>query len=144
MKNIKLNRYDMKILESYIINIEQLKFRKLIREYELHDKPVEDNPGASRSNIPGDPVYQHVAINLEDDYYNNLDKIIKAVDKLYNNADEDVKYVFNVRYWGNEVGVDTWEGMAEHLYTSKTNLLRVRETYLKQLANDIDYVSSEI
>ena len=144
MKNIKLNRYDMKILESYIINLEQLKFRKLIREYELHDKPVEDNPGASRSNIPGDPVYQHVAINLEDDYYNNLDKIIKAVDKLYNNADEDVKYVFNVRYWGNEVGVDTWEGMAEYLYTSKTNLLRVRETYLKQLANDIDYVSSEI
>ena len=134
----------MKILESYIINLEQLKFRKLIREYELHDKPVEDNPGASRSNIPGDPVYQHVAINLEDDYYNNLDKIIKAVDKLYNNADEDVKYVFNVRYWGNEVGVDTWEGMAEYLYTSKTNLLRVRETYLKQLANDIDYVSSEI
>src|SRR5699024_12022452 len=88
MKNIKLNRYDMKILESYIINLEQLKFRKLIREYELHDKPVEDNPGASRSNIPGDPVYQHVAINLEDDYYNNLDKIIKAVDKLYNHADE--------------------------------------------------------
>ena len=144
MKNIKLNRYDMKILESYIINLEQLKFRKLIREYELHDKPAEDNPGASRSNIPGDPVYQHVAINLEDDYYNNLDKIIKAVDKLYNNANEDVKYVFNVRYCGNEVGVDTWEGMAEHLYTSKTNLLRVRETYLKQLANDIDYVSSEI
>src|SRR5699024_6675077 len=136
MKNIKLNRYDMKILESYIINLEQLKFRKLIREYELHDKPVEDNPGASRSNIPGDPVYQHVA--------NNLDKIIKAVDKLYNHADEDVKYVFNVRYWGNEVGIDTWEGMAEHLFTSKTNLLRVRETYLKQLANDIDYVSSEI
>ena len=144
MKNIKLNRYDMKILESYIINIEQLTFRKLIREYELHDKPTDNNTGGSRSNTPSDPVYRHVSINLEDDYYNNLDKIIKAVDKLYNNANEDVKHVFNVRYWGNEVGIDTWEGMAKHLYTSKTNLLRVRETYLKQLANDIDYVSSEI
>ena len=77
MKNIELNRYDMKVLESYIINIEKLKFRKLVREYELHDNPVEDNPGASRSNIPSDPTYRHVSINIEDDYYNNLDKIIK-------------------------------------------------------------------
>ena len=144
MKNIELNRYDMKVLESYIINIEKLKFRKLVREYELHDNPVEDNPGASRSNIPSDPTYRHVSINIEDDYYNNLDKIIKSVYIIYESLPEDTQQLWRLRYWEQEIHLDTWERLAKHFFTSKTTLLTIRAKYLKELANRIDYVSSDM
>ncbi len=143
IKVLDVNRQDMKVLEGYIKNIDKLRYRLMVRRFELMDKPVEENPGSSRSNLPGDPVNREVGIYLADDYYNNLDKIIKAVESVYDHADDDVKQIFELKYWHPKPGVETWEELAKHLHYSKTSLLRVRAKYLKDIANRMDYVNSD-
>lgn len=142
-KVVDLNRGDMKVLEGYIKNIDKLRLRLKVRKLELMDNPVEDNPGSGKSNLPGNPIEREVIMYLKDDYYSNLDKIIRAVDKIYDNADEDVKEIMRLKYWGPKPGIETWEELAEHLHYSKTSILRVRGRYLKDLANKIDFVNSD-
>lgn len=142
-KVVDLNRGDMKVLEGYIKNIDKLRLRLKVRKLELMDNPVEDNPGSGKSNLPGNPIEREVIMYLKDDYYSNLDKIIRAVDKIYDNADEDVQEIMRLKYWEPKPGIETWEELAKHLHYSKTSILRVRERYLKDLANKIDFVNSD-
>ncbi|MGY0683198.1 transcriptional regulator [Mammaliicoccus sciuri] len=142
-KVVDLNRGDMKVLEGYIKNIDKLRLRLKVRKLELMDNPVEDNPGSGKSNLPGNPIEREVIMYLKDDYYSNLDKIIRAVDKIYENADEDVQEIMRLKYWEPKPGIETWEELAKHLHYSKTSILRVRERYLKDLANRIDFVNSD-
>lgn len=142
-KVLELNRHDMKVIEGYIINIDKLRYRLRIRKLELLDNPVEDNPGAGKSNLPGNPIHQEVQMCLTDDYYNNLSKTINAIEYVYNKADDDVKELFDLNYWNPKLHLDTWEKKAKHLYTSKTTLLRVRERYLREIANRIDFINSD-
>lgn len=142
-KVVDLNRGDMKVLEGYIKNIDKLRLRLKVRKLELMDNPVEDNPGSGKSNLPGNPIEREVIMYLKDDYYSNLDKIIRAVDKIYHNADEDVQEIMRLKYWEPKPGIETWEELAKHLHYSKTSILRVRERYLKDLANRIDFVNSD-
>ncbi len=142
-KVVTLNRYDMKILEGYIENIDKLKYRLKVRRLELMDAPVEENPGAGKSNIPGDPINREVSTYLNDGYYVNLDKIINAVEAVYDSSDEDVKRIFKLKYWDPQLGIETWEDIAKHLHCSKTSVLRVRERYLKDIANKIDFINSD-
>ncbi|WP_191835790.1 transcriptional regulator [Mammaliicoccus sciuri] len=142
-KVVDLNRGDMKVLEGYIKNIDKLRLRLKVRKLELMDNPVEDNPGSGKSNLPGNPIEREVIMYLKDDYYSNLDKIIRAVDKIYENADEDVQEIMRLKYWEPKPGIETWEELAKHLHYSKTSILRVRERYLKELANRIDFVNSD-
>lgn len=142
-KVVDLNRGDMKVLEGYIKNIDKLRLRLKVRKLELMDNPVEDNPGSGKSNLPGNPIEREVIMYLKDDYYSNLDKIIRAVDKIYHNADEDVQEIMRLKYWEPKPGIESWEELAKHLHYSKTSILRVRERYLKDLANRIDFVNSD-
>lgn len=140
-KVTSLNRYEMKLLEEYIKNIDRLKFRLNIRKFELLDTPKEENLGNKKTINPSSPIEREIAIYLEDDYYNNLDKIIKAVESVYNHADEDTKKIFKLKYWEPKLGIETWEDIAKQLHCSKTSVLRVREHYLKQIAERIDFVN---
>lgn len=54
-----------------------------------------------------------MGIYLADDYYNNLDKIIKAVESVYDHADDDVKQIFELKYLHPKPGVETWEEFGE-------------------------------
>ena len=117
--------------------------RLKIRRMELMDNPVEDNPGGGKSNLPGDPINREVQIYLTDDYYTNMDKIINAVEQVYEQADENVQQIFKLKYWQPVLGIETWEDIAKHLHYSKTNILRVRERYLKDIAERIDFINSD-
>ena len=94
-------------------------------------------------SLPGNPIHQEVQMCLADDYYNNLSKTINAIEYVYNKADDDVKELFDLNYWNPKLHLDTWEKKAKHLYTSKTTLLRVRERYLREIANRIDFINSD-
>ena len=144
MRNVtSLNRYEMKLIEEYIKNIDRLRIRLRIRRWEIMDNPVEDNPGAGKSNIPGNPVNNEVTMYLTDDYYMNMSKIIKSIENVYESSDEEVKTIFRLKYWEPELGLETWEEIARHLHYSKTNILRVRERYLKEIAERIDFINSD-
>ena len=142
-KVVELNREDMKVLEGYIKNIDKLRMRLKIRKLEILDKPIIENPGAGKSNIPSNPIEREVQSCLDDNYYHNLDKIIKGVENVYINADDDVKEIMKLKYWEPKLGVETWEQLAEYKHFSKTSILRVRENYLRELANRIDFVNSD-
>lgn len=142
-KVTNLNRYEMKLIEDYIKNIDRLRMRLKIRRMELMDNPVEENPGSGKSNLPGDPINREVQMYLTDDYYTNMDKIINAVEQVYEQADDDVQQIFELKYWQPVLGIETWEDIAKHLHYSKTNILRVRERYLKDIAERIDFINSD-
>ena len=142
-KVTNLNRYEMKLIEEYIKNIDRLRIRLQIRKYELMDNPIIDNPGAGKSNLPGDPTNREIQIYLTDDYYLNMSKIIKTIENVYDGADDEVKTIFRLKYWEPELGLETWEEIAKHLHYSKTNILRVRERYLKEIAERIDFINSD-
>ncbi len=142
-KVLELNRYDMKVIEGYITNIDKLRYRLKVRKLELLDNPIIDNPGGGKSNLPGDPVNREVTLCLTDDYYNNLEKIIRAIEKVYDESDDDVKELCKLNYWEPKLHLDTWEKKAKHFYTSKTTLLRVRERFLRRIAEEMDYINSD-
>lgn len=142
-KVTNLNRYEMKLIEEYIKNVDRLRIRLKIRRWEIMDNPTEDNPGAGKSNLPGDPVNSEVTMYLTDDYYMNMSKIIKSIEYVYENSDEEVQTIFRLKYWEPELGLETWEEIARHLHYSKTNILRVRERYLKEIAERIDFINSD-
>ena len=142
-KVTNLNRYEMKLIEEYIKNVDRLRIRLKIRRWEIMDNPIEDNPGAGKSNLPGDPVNSEVTLYLTDDYYMNMSKIIKSIEHVYESSDEEVQTIFRLKYWEPELGLETWEEIAKHLHYSKTNILRVRERYLKEIAERIDFINSD-
>lgn len=133
----------MKVIESYIINVDKLRYRLKVRQLELMDNPVVDNPGAGQSNLPSDPVNREVTMYLKDDYYNNLSKTIKAIDDVYDKSNDDVKEIFKLKYWDPQVDVETWDDIAQRFHCSRTTILRVRAKYLRDIANRIDYINSD-
>ncbi|WP_270892751.1 transcriptional regulator [Staphylococcus saprophyticus] len=133
----------MRVLEGYIKNVEKLRMRLKVRRLELLDKPIIENPGSGKSNIPSNPIERETLTCLDDDYYLNLDKIIRGVEHVYNNADDDVKEIMKLKYWEPKLGLETWEQLAEEMHYSKTSILRVRERYLREFANKIDFVNSD-
>lgn len=142
-KVVELNTVDMRVLEGYMKNVEKLRMRLKVRRLELLDNPIIENPGAGKSNIPSNPIERETIKCLDDDYYANLDKIIRGVEHVYNKADENVKEIMRLKYWEPQLGLETWEQLADKKHYSKTSILRVRERYLKDFANEIDFVNSD-
>jgi len=137
---ITIERHDIKKLEEYIKHIDRYKKELKIREYELLENHEPENIGASKSNIPGNPIERQSIKKLSDSYYNNLRNIVKGVEKLIDNADEDTIDLIRLRYWECPIGCYEWEDIAEYFGTSKTSIIRRRDAIIKKLARYIGYV----
>lgn len=137
---ITIERHDIKKLEEYIKHIDRYKKELKIREYELLENHEPENIGASKSNIPGNPIERQSIKKLSDSYYNNLRNIVKGVEKLIDNADEDTVDLIRLRYWERPIGCYEWEDIAEYFGTSKTSIIRRRDAIIKKLARYIGYV----
>ncbi|SCU31681.1 Phage transcriptional activator [Staphylococcus xylosus] len=137
---ITIERHDIKKLEEYIKHIDRYKKELKIREYELLENHEPENIGASKSNIPGNPIERQSIKKLSDSYYNNLRNIVKGVEKLIDNADEDTVDLIRLRYWECPIGCYEWEDIAEYFGTSKTSIIRRRDAIIKKLARYIGYV----
>ncbi|MDW3788493.1 transcriptional regulator [Staphylococcus sp. LKG3-1] len=137
---ITIEKHDIKKLEEYIKHIDRYKKELKIREYELLENHEPENIGASKSNIPGNPIERQSIKKLSDSYYNNLRNIVKGVEKLIDNADEDTIDLIRLRYWECPIGCYEWEDIADYFGTSKTSIIRRRDAIIKKLARHIGYV----
>lgn len=136
-----LDREDLKKLEKYIKNVNQ--YRKLLkfRGYEIMENHEPENIGAGKSNLPGRPIEREVIKKLGDRRYNELDNIVSSVEKLLDEADEETYDIIVMAYYDMNTEHYTWEDIADRFYTSKTTILRRRATYLKRLAEIMDYIN---
>lgn len=113
----------MKVIESYIINVDKLRYRLKVRELELLEQ--------------GD-IFYHV-----DSYSLKLKKIINVIEDVYNNSDDNIKEIFYYKYWEPNINKSTWDDFAKGFCCSKTSVLRMRYKYLTEIADRIDFISGE-
>ncbi len=86
-----------------------------------------------RSNTISDTTAKKAMLLTNDDYYQNLKRIIKTVEDLYNELDDDM------RYWDTD-GCYEWEDIADKLYISRHKVLRKRNILIDKTAERIGWV----
>lgn len=141
---MKLSRNDIPKLEEYWMNhtenVNKLKYRK----WELFSGDIDDdeNTGGGANSVRSvTKPTERIALRLEEDnLYQNLKKITKAVNKLYSKSDDDIKTIVDMRYWDEEDNCFEWEEIADRLNMSRSKVLRLRNALLNQTAKEIGWV----
>lgn len=137
---ITIERHDIRKLEEYIQHVERYRKELKVCEYELLENHEPENVGASKSNLPGNPIERQTIKKLSNKRYVMLSNIVNGVDKLVAEADEDTLDMINKRYWECPIGCYEWEDLAEYFGTSKSSILRRRNAMINRLAELIGYV----
>lgn len=138
-----LVKHDIQKLEEYWAqhkeNLKLLKFRR----WELCNKTDDDENDTSGKNSVrtlSKPTEQCAVKLAEDNLYNNLKNITKAVERLYERADDDKKTIVDMRYWDSENNCYEWEEIADQLNMSRSKVLRLRNSLLDDTADEIGWV----
>ncbi|MCG7435671.1 hypothetical protein [Lysinibacillus fusiformis] len=88
-----LSRSDIRTIERYWIELEQNRKKLKYREWELlHPHNEGGEMVGGRSNAISDTTAKKAMLLANDDYYQNLKRIIKTVEDLYNELDEGYAY----------------------------------------------------
>lgn len=139
----KLDRHDIKKLEGLWINHEQNKKNLKYREWEIFSKNNDDeNTGGGANSVRsiGKPT-ETLAIKLaEDNLYQNLVTITKAVESIYERSDINTKSIVESRYWNDDIYVYEWDEIADELGLSRSSVLRLRNSLLNETAREIGWV----
>lgn len=136
-----LNQIDIKKLEEYWIKHDENKKMLQFREWELTENPEQDdNLGASSTRVVTKPTEQLAILLLNDVLYQNLQTIVKSVERLYKWADPDVKTIVDMRYWDIDRNCFEWEEVADRLNLSRSKVLRLRNSLLDDTAELIGWV----
>lgn len=139
----KLDRHDIKKLEGLWINHEQNKKDLKYREWEIFSKNNDDeNTGGGANSVRniGKPT-ETLAIKLsEDNLYQNLVTITKAVESIYERSDVNTKSIVESRYWNDDIYVYEWDEIADELGLSRSSVLRLRNSLLNETAREIGWV----
>ncbi|MFM9535710.1 transcriptional regulator [Lysinibacillus sp. IITD104] len=135
-----LSRSDIQTIERYWIELEQNKKKLKYREWELlHPHNEGGEMVGGRSNAISDTTAKKAMLLANDDYYQNLKRIIKTVEDLYNELDEDMRTIVDMRYWDTD-GCYEWEDIADKLYISRHKVLRKRNILIDKTAERIGWV----
>lgn len=139
----KLNRHDIKKLEDLWIAHEENKKKLKYREWEIFSKNNDDeNTGGGANSVRsiGKPT-ETLAIKLaEDNLYQNLVTITKAVESIYERSDINTKSIVESRYWNDDIYVYEWDEIADELGLSRSSVLRLRNSLLNETAKEIGWV----
>lgn len=143
-----LNTTDIKKLEEYFVNYEDLKMKKELRKLTLLKKETDDNVGTKSTAAPQSPVENEVVKLSMDRHYNNIDTIIKAIDEVYKHSSDIEKTIIECRYWKRDYTAYEWEDIAEHLtrkrddsrIISRNATLNARNKMLEEFAKLIGWV----
>lgn len=137
----KMTRLDIQKIESYWINHAENKKRLKYREWELmHSCNNDDLNSSLKGNCISNPTEKKVFTLVEDELYQNLNKIVQSIEHLYECFDDDLKTIINMRYWDKENNCYEWEDIADKLYMSRSKLLRKRNVIINMTAKKIGYV----
>lgn len=120
---MKIERYDIKKLESYIQDIERYRKEMRILKFEILQRTTSGatNDGMKRK-------------------YEKLCNIVEGVDQLIEEANKETKEIIRLRYWDCPIGCYLWQDIADYYGMSKTSILRRRDAIIRRLAVLIGYV----
>lgn len=135
----KLSRYDIQKLEDYWINLDQYKRDLKFREWELLNPHQENIMVGGRSGKISDTTGNRAILLVEDDLYQNLQRIINGVEKLHDALDEDEKTIVDMRY-RTKRGYNEWEDIAYELGYSRRKVLKIRDGIIDRTAIEIKWV----
>ena len=137
----KFNDADLKKLEGYWSNLEQLKKDMRYREWELlHPYQETDaNVGGGRSNHTSDTTGNRATLLAEDKEYQNLKNIVTTIENLYPELDDDQKIIVQMRYWDKKECYE-WQHIADELYMSVQRVLRKRNNLIDETAKRLGWV----
>lgn len=135
-----LTRTDIKKIEEYWINHEQNKKQLKYREWELlYPYQEEERIGGISSGNISNTTQQKAMALMQDAFYQNLKKIVEAIEGLYTTLDSDSKTIVDMRYWCRNDFFE-WEDIADKLYMSRHKVLRKRNMLLDKTAKAIGWV----
>ena len=136
---MKLSRHDIQKLEDYWINLDQYKRDLKFREWELLNPHQENVMVGGRSSNISDTTGNKAILLAEDELYQNLQRIINGVERLYTTLDDDEKTIVDMRY-RTKRGYNEWEDIAYELGYSRRKVLKIRDGIIDRTANEIKWV----
>ena len=136
----KLSDAQCKLIEEYWTDIDEYRKNLKFREWELMDSPITDtNTGGGKANTISDPTSRKAILLAEDERYQNIKRIINAIDHTYNTLDDDLKTIVNMRYWDKD-DVHEWEDIAAVLFVSRNKVLRKRNLLVDKTAERLGWL----
>lgn len=137
----KFSDADIKKLEGYWTDLENLKRELRIREWELlHPyKEHDQNIGGGKANRISDQTGDRAVILVEDKAYNNLKNIISTIEGLFPDLDEDQQTIVKMRYWDKD-GCYEWGHIADALFMSVQRVLRKRNNIIDETAKRMGWI----
>ncbi|MCD8825418.1 transcriptional regulator [Staphylococcus gallinarum] len=145
---MKLSKPDLKKVEEFWENLNNMKGQLAYRRYELLYQPTDTNIGGGKSNLISSSIEREVIKLHEDELYTNLSKTITAIEDIYRNATPEQKEIADYRYWEKDILIYEWEDIAQAL-TEKRNdgkiisvysVLRLRRKMMEETAKRIGYI----
>lgn len=116
---MKLEKYEIEVIENYWIDIEEIKKRVKHREYELLQSG--ENPA-------------------ENAFIERHTTIINGIEQLYSELDEDLKTIVDMRYWNPSGVSEDWLIIADRLFMSRNMVLKKRKWLIEKTAERIYWV----
>lgn len=136
----KFNHADLKKLEGYWIELNELKEKLKYREWQLlHAYKEEDtNVGGGRSSNISNPTEQKAIKLAEDKTYQNLKNVINVIEKLYPELDDVQKKIVRMKYWDSEEW--DWNDIAKETNVSRSKALAKRNALIDKTAERLGWV----
>lgn len=116
---MRLEKYEIEVIENYWIDIEEIKKRVKHREYEVLQSG--ENPA-------------------ENAFIERHTTIINGIEQLYSELDEDLKTIVDMRYWNPSGISEDWLIISDRLYMSKSQVLKKRKWLIEKTAERIYWV----
>ncbi|WP_122135095.1 transcriptional regulator [Staphylococcus warneri] len=145
---MKLSKLDLKKIEEYWENYNEMKGQLAYRRYELLYQPQDTNIGRGKTNIVSSPIEREVVKLHEDDLYANLSKTISVIEDIYRCATYEQQEIVKFRYWDKDSLTYEWEDIAHELTKQRDDdkvisvysVLRLRRKLMEETARRIGYI----
>lgn len=135
MEKCKLSRNTFRYVEGelrdYPVSIKRLD--KLKENMIMRSKEQQEGHGS----LPGDPTLADVENILKDKEIQRLEKIIKAIEKIYDMCDSNKKTIVKEKYWNHRY---TDAGIADKLGISERTVRNWKQNIIYALAVELNYL----
>lgn len=138
---MKLSQAQCKTIEEYWTNIDDYRKQLKFREWELtENRTVDENIGGGKANRISDPTAAKATALLEDERYQNYNKIIRAVETVYNSSKDEIKKFVDIRYFSEDSHYIDWDTVAEEMRSTKPKVYGMRNQIIDRTARVLGWL----